>query len=116
MDPNAGGGAQVFRLLAPDAGAAWPAPAGRIKKKGEVLAYVNAGSRWPYVRWPKAVWQRLRELSDTVPRKAIEEAEAAVANEQLAPGERRHRVGQCRLGRSLRRGKSCSRSSTRNAC
>ena len=80
MDPNAGGKVQAIV-----AGRVTPGPRGlplpgQQVKKGEVLAYVTpevgGNSR-------SLAESRLRELADTVPRKVIEEAEAAVANEQL---------------------------------
>lgn len=83
MDPNAGGKVQAIV-----AGRVTPGPKGlpmpgQIVRKGEVLAYVTPeiGSRNRSLAESRL--QRLRELSDTVPRKLIEEAEAAVANEQL---------------------------------
>jgi membrane fusion protein, heavy metal efflux system len=83
MDPNAGGKVQAII-----AGRLTPGPkglplAGQSVKQGEVLAYVTpavgGGSRSLAV----SRLNRLRELSDTVPKKTIEEAEAAVANEQM---------------------------------
>jgi cobalt-zinc-cadmium efflux system membrane fusion protein len=83
MDPNAGGKVQAIvagRVTAGPNGL--PVP-GQAVKRGETLAYVipavGGGTRSLAV----SRLQRLRELSDTVPRKSIEEAEAAVANEQM---------------------------------
>lgn len=83
MDPNAGG-----RVQAMVAGRLTPGPRGlplpgQTVKKGEVLAYVTPEAGGNNRSLAESRLQRLRELSDTVPRKAIEEAEAAVANEQL---------------------------------
>lgn len=83
MDPNAGG--KVQSIIA---GRVTPGPgglpvAGQRVKRGEVLAYVTpavgGGSRSLAV----SRLNRLKELSDTVPKKTLEEAEAAVANEQM---------------------------------
>ncbi len=84
MDPNAGGKVQALaagRVTAAPGG--FPLPGQRVKK-GEVLAYVTpeAGGR-DSRSLAESRLRRLRELEDTVPRKTIEEAEAAVANEQL---------------------------------
>lgn len=84
MDPNFGGKVQAIvagRITPGPKG--FPLP-GQVVKKGEVLAYVTpetgpSGSR----SLAESRLKRLRELSDTVPRKTIEEAEAAVANEEL---------------------------------
>ncbi|HTJ96512.1 MAG TPA: HlyD family efflux transporter periplasmic adaptor subunit [Rhodocyclaceae bacterium] len=83
MDPNTGGKVQAIipgRVTAGPNGL--PVP-GQAVKRGEVLAYVipavGGGSRSLAV----SRLQRMRELADTVPRKSIEEAEAAVANEQM---------------------------------
>jgi hypothetical protein len=56
---------------------------GQQVKKGEVLAYVTPEVGGNSRSLAESRLRRLRELSDTVPRKVIEEAEAAVANEQL---------------------------------
>ncbi len=84
MDPNYGGKVQAIV-----AGRVTPGPKGfplpgQTVKKGEILAYVTPesgpnGSR----SLAESRLKRLRELSDTVPKKMIEEAEAAIANEEL---------------------------------
>jgi len=83
MDPNAGGRVQamVAGRLTPGPGGL-PLP-GQAVKKGDVLAYVIPEAGGNNRSLAESRLQRLRELSDTVPRKSIEEAEAAVANEQL---------------------------------
>lgn len=83
MDPNAGGKVQAIV-----AGRVTPGPRGlplpgQVVKKGEVLAYVTPEVGGNSRSLAESRLRRLRELSDTVPRKMIEEAEAAVANEQL---------------------------------
>ena len=83
MDPNAGGKVQAIV-----AGRVTPGPRGlplpgQKVSKGEVLAYVTPEVGGRTRSLAESRLQRLRELSDTVPRKMIEEAEAAVANEQL---------------------------------
>jgi multidrug efflux pump subunit AcrA (membrane-fusion protein) len=83
MDPNAGGKVQAIV-----AGRVTPGPKGlplpgQAVRKGEVLAYVTPEVGGQTRSLAEARLRRLRELSDTVPRKMIEEAEAAVANEQL---------------------------------
>ena len=83
MDPNAGGKVQAIV-----AGRVTPGPRGlplpgQQVKKGEVLAYVTPEVGGNSRSLAESRLRRLRELSDTVPRKVIEEAEAAVANEQL---------------------------------
>ena len=83
MDPNAGGKVQAIV-----AGRVTPGPRGlplpgQPVKKGEVLAYVTPEVGGNSRSLAESRLRRLRELSDTVPRKVIEEAEAAVANEQL---------------------------------
>ena len=83
MDPNAGGRVQPMvagRLTPGPRGLPLP---GQTVKKGEVLAYVTPEAGGHSRSLAESRLQRLRELSDTVPRKDIEEAEAAVANEQL---------------------------------
>lgn len=83
MDPNAGGRVQPMvagRLTPGPRGLPLP---GQTVKKGEVLAYVTPEAGGNSRSLAESRLQRLRELSDTVPRKVIEEAEAAVANEQL---------------------------------
>ncbi len=94
MDPNAGGKVQstiAGRIEA--AGSGLPAP-GQSVRKGQVLAYVVASAA-PMERASQAAQlaelqaaralaakrlARLRELSDTVPRKEIEAAESEVAS------------------------------------
>ncbi len=83
MDPNAGGKVQAIV-----AGRVTPGPRGlplpgQKVGKGEVLAYVTPEVGSNSRSLAESRLRRLRELSDTVPRKLIEEAEAAVANEQL---------------------------------
>lgn len=83
MDPNAGGKVQAIvagRVTAGPNGLPLP---GQAVKKGEVLAYVTPEVGGNSRSLAESRLRRLRELSDTVPRKLIEEAEAAVANEQL---------------------------------
>ncbi len=84
MDPNAGGKVQAIV-----AGRVTPGPRGlplpgQQVKQGEVLAYVTPEIGGKNRSLAESRLKRLRELADTVPRKTIEEAEAAVANEQLA--------------------------------
>jgi cobalt-zinc-cadmium efflux system membrane fusion protein len=84
MDPNAGGKVQAIV-----AGRVTPGPKGlplpgQQVRKGEVLAYVTPEVGGNSRSLAESRLSRLRELSDTVPRKVIEEAEAAVANEQLS--------------------------------
>ncbi len=83
IDPNAGG-----RVQAMVAGRVTPGPKGlplpgQPVKRGEVLVYVTPEVGGHHRSLAESRLQRLRELADTVPRKTIEEAEAAVANEQL---------------------------------
>jgi hypothetical protein len=83
MDPNAGGKVQAIV-----AGRVTPGPrglpvAGQAVKQGEVLAYVTPAVGGNTRSLAVSRLQRLRELSDTVPKKTLEEAEAAVANEQM---------------------------------
>lgn len=83
MDPNAGGKVQAIV-----AGRVTPGPKGlplpgQKVSKGEVLAYVTPEVGGNSRSLAESRLLRLRELSETVPRKMIEEAEAAVANEQL---------------------------------
>ncbi|MBW7901009.1 MAG: HlyD family efflux transporter periplasmic adaptor subunit [Rhodocyclaceae bacterium] len=83
MDPNAGGKVQAMvagRVTAAAGG--FPLP-GQPVKKGQVLAWVTPEAGGGERSLAEARLRRLRELADTVPRKTIEEAEAAVANEQL---------------------------------
>lgn len=83
MDPNAGGKVQAIV-----AGRVTPGPRGlplpgQPVRQGEVLAYVTPELGGHRRSLAESRLQRLRELTDTVPRKLVEEAEAAVANEQL---------------------------------
>jgi cobalt-zinc-cadmium efflux system membrane fusion protein len=83
MDPNAGGKVQAIV-----AGRVTPGPRGlplpgQQVRQGEVLAYVTPELGGQRRSLAESRLQRLRELADTVPHKLIEEAEAAVANEQL---------------------------------
>jgi cobalt-zinc-cadmium efflux system membrane fusion protein len=83
MDPNAGGKVQAIV-----AGRVTPGPkglpvAGQAVKQGEVLAYVTPAVGGNSRSLAVSRLNRLRELSDTVPKKTLEEAEAAVANEQM---------------------------------
>lgn len=84
MDPNYGGKVQaiVAGRVAPGPNG-FPLPGQKVKK-GEVLAYVTPeagpmGSR----SLAESRLKRFRELADTIPRKTLEEAQAAVANEEL---------------------------------
>ncbi len=86
MDPNAGGKVQAMLAgrITPT-GKGLPV-AGQSVKKGEVLAYVipaRAGSTGDGRSLAEIRLQRMRQLTDIVPRKTLEEAEAAVANEQM---------------------------------
>ena len=83
MDPNAGGKVQAIV-----AGRVTPGPkglplAGQVVKRGEVLAYVSPAVGGEGRSLAVSRLNRLKALEDTVPRKTIEEAEAAVANEQM---------------------------------
>ena len=83
MDPNAGGKVQAIV-----AGRVTPGPrglplAGQAVKRGEVLAYVTPAVGGEGRSLAVSRLNRLKALQDTVPRKTIEEAEAAVANEQM---------------------------------
>lgn len=83
IDPNSGGKVQAIvagRVTPGSRG--FPLPGQRVKK-GEVLAYVTPEAGGSTRSLAESRLRRLRELADTVPRKVIEEAEAAVANEQL---------------------------------
>lgn len=83
VDPNAGGRVQAIvsgRVSAGPGG--FPLP-GQTVRKGQLLAYVTPEAGSGNRSLAESRLRRLRELADTVPRKAIEEAEAAVANEQL---------------------------------
>ncbi len=84
MDPNFGGKVQAIvagRITPGPAG--FPLPGQKVSK-GDVLAYVTPEAGPGKSRsLAESRLKRLRDLSDTVPRKTIEEAEAAVANEEL---------------------------------
>jgi len=83
MDPNAGGVVQALvggRLAPGPKGLPYP---GQTVKKGELLAYVRPEADGDGRSLAASRLQRLRALSDTVPRKTIEAAEAAVASERL---------------------------------
>jgi multidrug efflux pump subunit AcrA (membrane-fusion protein) len=84
MDPNFGGKVQaiVAGRITPGPNG-FPLPGQKVNK-GDVLAYVTPEAGSGKSRsLAESRLKRLRELSDTVPRKTIEEAEAAVANEEL---------------------------------
>jgi multidrug efflux pump subunit AcrA (membrane-fusion protein) len=83
MDPNAGGKVQAIVTGRVTAGPNGLPLSGQAVKRGEVLAYVTPEVGGNSRSLAESRLRRLRELSDTVPRKFIEEAEAAVANEQL---------------------------------
>ena len=84
MDPNFGGKVQAIvpgRITPGPNG--FPLPGQKVNK-GDVLAYITPEAGPGKSRsLAESRLKRLRELSDTVPRKTIEEAEAAVANEEL---------------------------------
>lgn len=84
MDPNYGGKVQaiVAGRITPGPNG-FPLPGQKVKQ-GEVLAYVTpeagpTGSR----SLAESRLKRYRELADTIPRKTLEEAQAALANEEL---------------------------------
>lgn len=83
MDPNAGGKVQAIIAGRVTGGPKGLPLAGQTVKQGEVLAYVTPAVGGGTRSLAVSRLNRLRELSDTVPKKAIEEAEAAVANEQM---------------------------------
>lgn len=87
MDPNAGGKVQAMVAGRVSPTAQGLPVVGQVVRRGEVLAQVvparaaQDGRSLAEIRV-----QRMRQLTDIVPRKALEEAEAALANEQmLAP-------------------------------
>lgn len=94
MDPNAGGKVQATSAGRIEAAAAGLPVPGQAVRKGQVLAYVVASAapleragqaaQLAELQSARALAQkrlaRLRELSDTVPRKEIEAAEAEVAS------------------------------------
>ena len=94
MDPNAGGKVQAVVAGRIEAGPRGLPEAGQTVRKGEVLAYVaptaapiersNQAAQLAELRASQALANirvaRLRELSDTVPRKEIEAAESEAAS------------------------------------
>lgn len=94
MDPNAGGKVQATTAGRLEAGPRGLPSLGQVVRKGEVLAYVvasaapiersNQAAQLAELRASRALAEkrlaRLRELSDTVPRKEIEAAEAELAS------------------------------------
>ncbi|RZL96186.1 MAG: HlyD family efflux transporter periplasmic adaptor subunit [Variovorax sp.] len=94
MDPNAGGKVQAVVAGRIEAGPRGLPEAGQAVRKGEVLAYVaptaapiersNQAAQLAELRASQALANkrvaRLRELSDTVPRKEIEAAESEAAS------------------------------------
>lgn len=94
MDPNAGGRVQPIQAGRVEPGPRGLPGTGLAVKKGDVLAYVvpsvgnveraNQSAQLADMRAAKALAEkrvtRLRELSDTVPRKDIEAAESEVAS------------------------------------
>lgn len=83
MDPNAGGKVQAIVAGRVTAGPKGLPLAGQVVKRGEVLAYVTPAVGGEGRSLAVSRLNRLKALEDTVPRKTIEEAEAAVANEQM---------------------------------
>jgi cobalt-zinc-cadmium efflux system membrane fusion protein len=83
-NPNYGGKAQAViagRITPPPKG--FPVP-GQFVKQGDLLAYVTPEIGPANTRsLAESRLKRLQALSDTVPRKVLEEAQAAVANEEL---------------------------------
>lgn len=83
-DPNFGGKVQAMvagRVSPPPAG--FPVPGQKVQK-GELLGYVTPEVGPASTRsLAESRLKRLQALSDTVPRKTLEEAQAAVANEEL---------------------------------
>lgn len=94
MDPNAGGKVQALVAGRISAGTLGLPSVGQVVKKGDVLAYVtpssgvlersNQAAQLAELRAAKALADkrlaRLRELSDTVPRKDIEASESEVSS------------------------------------
>ncbi len=83
MDPNFGGKAQTIV-----AGRVTPGPQGfpllgQKVQRGDILVYVVSEATQTNKSLAETRLQRLRQLTDTVPRKVIDEAEAAVANEEV---------------------------------
>src|SRR5574343_2951 len=83
-DPNYGGKVQSMiagRITPPPNG--FPTP-GESVHKGQLLAYITPDVGPKGMRsLAESRLKRLQALSDTVPRKTLEEAQAAVANEEL---------------------------------
>ncbi len=83
-NPNFGGKVQAMiagRITPPPKG--FPIP-GQYVKQGELLAYITPEMGPANTRsLAESRLKRLQALSDTVPRKVLEEAQAAVANEEL---------------------------------
>jgi multidrug efflux pump subunit AcrA (membrane-fusion protein) len=83
-NPNYGGKVQAMvagRITPPPKG--FPVP-GQLVKQGDLLAYVTPEIGPNNTRsLAESRLKRLQALSDTVPRKVLEEAQAAVANEEL---------------------------------
>ncbi|MBB3178005.1 biotin carboxyl carrier protein [Variovorax sp. Sphag1AA] len=94
MDPNAGGKVQATASGRLEAGPAGLPSVGQAVRKGEVLAYVvasaapiersNQAAQLAELRAARSLAEkrlaRLKELSDTVPRKEIEAAESELAS------------------------------------
>ena len=83
IDPNFGGKAQTIV-----AGRVNPGPQGfpllgQKVQRGDILVYVVSEATQTNKSLAETRLQRLRQLTDTVTRKVIDEAEAAVANEQV---------------------------------
>lgn len=83
-NPNYGGKVQAMvagRITPPPKG--FPVP-GQLVKQGDLLAYITPEIGPANTRsLAESRLKRLQALSDTVPRKVLEEAQAAVANEEL---------------------------------
>ncbi len=83
-NPNYGGKVQAMvagRITPPPKG--FPVP-GQLVKQGDLLAFVTPEIGPANTRsLAESRLKRLQALSDTVPRKVLEEAQAAVANEEL---------------------------------
>ena len=83
-NPNFGGRVQAMvagRITPPPKG--FPVP-GQLVKQGDLLAFVTPEIGPANTRsLAESRLKRLQALSDTVPRKVLEEAQAAVANEEL---------------------------------
>lgn len=83
VDPNAAGKVQAVVAGRASAGPRGFPTLGQWVKKGDLLAYVTPEKGHNNRSMAESRLQRLQALSDTVPQKTIEEALAAVANEQL---------------------------------